>query len=234
MISADMETSTAGKEVIAIIPAREGSKGLPGKNLADLGGLPLIAYSILAARSCSLITRIVVSTDSMEIAKEAERWGGEIPFLRPASLSSDRALPSDAVKFTLQELTRIERYKPSCVTVLFPTHPFRTQEMMDLLLDKLVNGARQVITVKRVTAGPCTHFVLREGRMSALHPENYRYYYRRYGVFAGHWYGCENDCGQIYAHQLCSEAELIDIDTKADLLRANQLLKQGAIELGYI
>ncbi|HMU70535.1 MAG TPA: acylneuraminate cytidylyltransferase family protein, partial [Chitinophagales bacterium] len=76
-------------EVLAIIPARGGSKGLPGKNIRPLNGHPLLAYSILAAQQSELITRIIVNTDDLDIAAIAQQYGAEIPFLRPANLALD-------------------------------------------------------------------------------------------------------------------------------------------------
>ena len=80
-----------GKSVLAIIPARGGSKGLPGKNKKKLCGKPLIAWTIEQAKSCSDIDRIVVSTDDKNIADIAKKYGAEVPFIRPAELASDTA-----------------------------------------------------------------------------------------------------------------------------------------------
>ena len=75
-------------EVYALIPARAGSKGIINKNITDVGGLPLLAYSILAAKKCSSISRVVVSTDSEEYAEIALKYGAEVPFLRPKEISA--------------------------------------------------------------------------------------------------------------------------------------------------
>ena len=77
------------KEVYAIIPARSGSKGVPNKNIMNLGGYPLIAYSIAVAKKCSTIDRVIVSTDSEEYASIALKYGAEVPFLRPSDISND-------------------------------------------------------------------------------------------------------------------------------------------------
>jgi N-acylneuraminate cytidylyltransferase len=88
-----------GKSVLAIIPARGGSKGLPGKNIKELCGKPLIAWTIEQAKSCSDIDRIVVSTDDSEIAEIAKKYGAEVPFIRPAELASDTASTIDVIWF---------------------------------------------------------------------------------------------------------------------------------------
>ena len=75
--------------ILAVIPARGGSKGIPGKNIKDLYGQPLISYTIQAALDCKKIDRVVVSTDSEEIAGVAKKYGADVPFLRPAALAMD-------------------------------------------------------------------------------------------------------------------------------------------------
>jgi len=80
-----------GQFILAVIPARGGSKDLPNKNLKRLGGLPLVAHTILAAKQAATLDRIILSTDSPEIAKVGKRYGVEVPFLRPAGLATDGA-----------------------------------------------------------------------------------------------------------------------------------------------
>src|SRR5438128_7362851 len=88
-------------EILAIIPARGGSKSIPRKNLVSVGGRPLIAYSIEHARTSRLVTRTVVSTDDAEIAAVARAYGGEVPFLRPAEYAQDMSLDIDVFKHAL-------------------------------------------------------------------------------------------------------------------------------------
>lgn len=85
------------KKILAIIPARAGSKGIKDKNIIDLNGKPLIAYSIEAGLKSKYIDKVVVTTDGEEIAREAIKYGAEVPFLRPEYLSSDNAKTIDAV-----------------------------------------------------------------------------------------------------------------------------------------
>ncbi len=86
-----------GKSVMAIIPARGGSKGLPEKNIKELYGKPLIAWSIEVAKACSVIDKIVVSTDDENIADVAKTYGAEMPFMRPAELANDTASTIDVI-----------------------------------------------------------------------------------------------------------------------------------------
>ena len=113
------------RNVLALIPARGGSKGLPGKNILPLAGHPLIAYSIEAALATTGITRVVVSTDSEEIAEVARRYGAEVPFLRPAAYAADHSLDLDVFVHALTWLQENENYIPDLVVQLRPTSPIR-------------------------------------------------------------------------------------------------------------
>lgn len=106
---------------LALIPARAGSKGLPGKNVRTLAGRPLIAWTVAAALESRLFTRIVVSTDSQEIADAAREAGAQIPFLRPASLATDEATSADVVRHALATCSVKGHF-----ALLQPTSPFRT------------------------------------------------------------------------------------------------------------
>ena len=114
--------------MIAIIPARSGSKGLPGKNIKELNGDPLIAYTIKAAISCEEISRIIVSTDCSEIARVAISYGAEVPFLRPKELSTDESIAIDAYIYTLKRLEETESISFSDVIILQPTSPLRSTD----------------------------------------------------------------------------------------------------------
>lgn len=111
-------------KVLAIIPARAGSKGIPGKNIKKLGNKPLIAYVIEDALKSKLIDKVVVSTDSQEIANVAKSYGAEIPFLRPAKLAADNTPSVEVVKHALNFFLEIrEEYDVVCL--LQPTSPFK-------------------------------------------------------------------------------------------------------------
>ena len=116
--------------MLAIIPARGGSKGLPGKNIRSLGGKPLIAHTIEAALNASSITRVICSTDSQEIADVANAVGAEIPFLRPAHLAQDTSLAIDNYIYTMDRLIS-EGMSGDTYCVLLPTAPLRTAADID-------------------------------------------------------------------------------------------------------
>lgn len=116
--------------MLAIIPARGGSKGLPGKNIRSLHGKPLIAHTIEAALNASMITRVICSTDSQEIANIALSAGAEVPFLRPAHLALDNSLAIDNYVYTVDRLIT-EGMKENSYCVLLPTTPLRNAADID-------------------------------------------------------------------------------------------------------
>ena len=126
-------------EVLAIIPARGGSKGIPRKNIKSFAGYPLIAYSIAAGLQSELTTRVIVSTDDEEIAEVARKWGAQTPFLRPAEFAADNTLDLPVFQHALTWLRDHEGYVPDVVVQLRPTSPARPRTLVDdavrLLLD---------------------------------------------------------------------------------------------------
>lgn len=122
-------------KVIALIPARAGSKGVPNKNIRPLGGYPLLGWSIKAARKSKLIDRVIVSTDSEEYAKIAIQYGAEIPFLRPAEISGDRATDYDFIAHALDCLLE-EGDEPEYVVHIRPTTPFRDPILIDRAIEQ--------------------------------------------------------------------------------------------------
>lgn len=120
-----------GSSILALVTARGGSKGIPGKNVALLGGRPLIVWTIEAALRSQAICRTVVSTDSEEIAGIARAAGAEVPFLRPAEFSKDDSPHVLAVEHALRWLELHESFRPDAVMLLQPTSPFRSAEDID-------------------------------------------------------------------------------------------------------
>ncbi len=135
--------------MIAIIPARAGSKGLPGKNIKPLCGKPLVAYTIKAALKATSINRVIVSTDSEEIACIAKDAGAEIPFLRPPELATDDSIALDAYMYTCNKLIDKESISIESFTVLQPTSPLRNSHDINNAIE-IFNSkhADSVISVK--------------------------------------------------------------------------------------
>jgi CMP-N-acetylneuraminic acid synthetase len=135
-------------EILGVIPARGGSKGVRRKNLAPLGGRPLIAHTCDAARGSRALTRVIVSTDDDEIAAEALRLGIEVPFLRPRALAGDDTPMIDVLIDLLSTLAGRESYRPDAVVLLQPTSPFRRAAHVDAAVDVfLASGADSVVSV---------------------------------------------------------------------------------------
>lgn len=117
--------------MIAIIPARGGSKGLPNKNIKRFCGIPLISHTIRTAKKSGSVTRLIVSTDSEEIADIARQEGAEVPFMRPDYLATDDALALDTYIYTSDRLMQSEGLEIDSFMVLQPTSPLRTKDDID-------------------------------------------------------------------------------------------------------
>ena len=118
-------------EVLALIPARGGSKGIPRKNIRPFAGQPLIAFSIAAGLQAHSVTRVIVTTDDEEIARVAHDCGAETPFLRPPELAQDRTLDLPVFQHALNWLAQHEDYHPDVVVHLRPTTPIRPPDLVD-------------------------------------------------------------------------------------------------------
>lgn len=128
-------------EVLALIPARGGSKGIPRKNIRPFCGYPLIAYSIAAGLQAETVTRVIVSTDDEEIAAVARAWGAETPFLRPAEFAQDKTTDLPVFQHALAWLAEREGYQPDVVVQLRPTSPLRPVGLVDDAVRTLLRHA---------------------------------------------------------------------------------------------
>ncbi|MFZ5904353.1 MAG: cytidylyltransferase domain-containing protein [Chloroflexota bacterium] len=126
-------------EILAIIPARGGSKGIPRKNIRNFAGYPLIAWSIAAAKQSASVTRVLVSTDDEEIAAVARQFGAETPFLRPAEFAQDNTTDLPVFVHALKWLDEHEGYKPEVVMQLRPTSPIRPRGLVDKAVQVLLS-----------------------------------------------------------------------------------------------
>ena len=117
--------------ILALIPARGGSKGIPHKNIRDFAGFPLIAWSIAAGQQSNSVSRVIVTTDDEQIAAVAREYGAETPFMRPSELAQDRTPDLPAFEHALKWLEDIEGFKPDIVIQLRPTSPIRPVGMVD-------------------------------------------------------------------------------------------------------
>jgi len=138
-------------EVLALIPARGGSKGIPRKNIRPFAGYPLIAYSIAAALQAQSVMRVIVSTDDQEIAEVARHCGAETPFLRPAELAADRTTDLPVFQHTLHWLAEHEDYHPEMVLHLHATSPVRPRGFVDQAV-RLLHENPEVECVRSVVS----------------------------------------------------------------------------------
>lgn len=204
--------------VVCVIPARSGSKGIAHKNIRELGGKPLIQYSIDAARSSLHVDRVLVSTDGQEIADVALALGAEVPFLRPPDLASDRIEAGHAVDHMIGELYPQGR-RPVIVT-LYPTSPFRPAGMIDTAVEYALHGSRTVQFARRCSLGRY-HVPGEPGAWG----EDRRPFYRSYGLLS--IYNPYAPAGQGTIIAINNKVWLLDIDTPKDLLLAEKVLEKG-------
>ncbi len=129
-------------KIIALIPARGGSKSIPKKNIVNLGGYPLIAYTIAAAKLSKYIDRVIVTTDDEEIASIAKEYGAEVPFLRPKEISQDNSLDIDFFVHALDFLEKKQGYVPDLIIHLRPTTPLRDYKIMDKAIGEIINDKK--------------------------------------------------------------------------------------------
>lgn len=149
------------KNVLCVITARGGSKGIKNKNIINLNGYPLIYYTIKAAKDSGVFSKVIVSTDSEEIAAVSEKYGAEIPFMRPKELSGDSTSSMDTLIQAINESERIYSEKYDTVVLLQPTSPLRTGKNISEALEIFVNkNANSVVSVCETDHSPLWSNVL--------------------------------------------------------------------------
>ena len=223
-------------KILCVIPARGGSKGVPGKNLRNVGGRPLIAWSIRHALDSQTPLRVIVSTDSEEIAEVAREFGAEVPFLRPAELATDAA-PTEPTILHAIEWVRNEGWEPNLVVLLQATSPIRRANSIDRAIAQLVaEGADSLVGV--VPSSPflwhagdpptAEYPILRRPRRQemtdAMIPlrETGSLYVTQTAVYDD----LANRIGGKVSLFVMDESEGLDIDTEIDILLADRLLDQ--------
>lgn len=162
--------------VHALIPARGGSKGVPGKNVRAVGGFPMLAYSILAAREAARIDRTVVTTDADHIAELARQFGADVPFLRPAEFARDEAPDLAYINHYLDWLRAYEDALPDWLVILRPTTPLRDPAVLDAAVDAFAARpeATGLRSVHPLAEPPQKQLGLRDGWLVGLFPHDPR------------------------------------------------------------
>ena len=224
---------------IAIIPARGGSKRLPGKNIKLLGGKPLIAWTIEAAIRSNVFDHVFVSTDSEEIASVSRDYGAKVPFLRPAELSSDTATTNDVVTHLISWFEKEYSQEASNIAILQPTSPFRNAEhIIEAFEEMKTKHAKAIVSVCELEHpiqfcnqlgldGSMDGFIKKENnkRTQDLEP-----YYRLNGaiyIFDRKYVGRISELYSMgtFAYVMSSKVS-IDIDTENDFKLAEFLIKK--------
>ena len=226
-------------KVIAIIPARGGSKGIPRKNTKDLLGKPLIAYTIEAALQSEYLDRLIVSTEDDKVAEIAREYGAEVPFIRPKELAKDDVpIVPYVLRHAVQELVRRENFNVDIVIMLQPTSPLRKTRYIDLAVEKLINTKCDwVVTVSKAHPHP---FRMRRMVGDKLEPlfEGEDIWAQRQDLppiyhFNGAVYVTWKDVimeKEVFQDRdwrgiIMDEEDAIDIDTLKDFLVAETILK---------
>jgi N-acylneuraminate cytidylyltransferase len=234
-------------EILALIPARGGSKSIPRKNIKPLAGFPLIAYSISAGLASKQVSRVVVSTDDEEIAAVSRQFGAETPFLRPAEYSQDDTPDLPVFEHALQWLATEEGYHPEIVVQLRPTSPFRRTHHIDkavalLLANPDADAAR---TVCLPFQNPFKMWqIAPDGVLTPLlkteHPEPYNL--PRQALPEVYWQTGYVDAirtdtirskgsmtGDRILPLIIDSSEWVDIDSPDDWRRAERLIESGEL-----
>jgi CMP-N-acetylneuraminic acid synthetase len=162
--------------VLGLVPARGGSKGVPGKNVRPLAGHTLLEYTVRAARESSVLDRVILSTDSLEIADAGRRAGLEVPFMRPAALAADDTPMVPVIEHALGEIAR-HGWSPDIVVLLQPTSPLRRPEhIRDAVAMLRETEADSVVTVVELPRHLSPDYVMRidGGRLKPFLPEGAR------------------------------------------------------------
>jgi CMP-N,N'-diacetyllegionaminic acid synthase len=240
------------QEVLGIIPARGGSKSVPRKNIKNLCGKPLIAWTIEETMKSRFLTRTIVSTDDEEIAQVARDYGADVPFLRPHNIAQDHSIDLEFFKHALNWLKNNEGYEPEIVLRLPPTSPLRTADHIDdginvLIKNPEADSARSIMLVDK---HPYRMWKLSHGQklIDPFLPEgitgmkdapnqprqSYPPVYVQTGALevirTRTIYDLNSTAGKKIAHTFMNPEDSINIDTEADFYIAESLLKRRLVK----
>lgn len=230
-------------KILGFIPARGGSKRIPKKNIKLLCGKPLIAYTIEAAKKSKYINRIVVSTDSEEIASVAKDYGAEIPFLRPKSISKADSTEMEFFAHALDWFSKNENYEPDLIVLLYPTAPFRKPESIDQAVETMLKHPEvdSLRSVRLCSEHPYKMWVIEDGYLKPfvrgedpnIHTLPYRLlptvYIQNASIYITKPSTIRNKMspiGNIIIPFIMDETESIDINTSLDFQFAEMVIKK--------
>jgi N-acylneuraminate cytidylyltransferase len=238
----------ATAEVLAVIPARGGSQSIPRKNICQMGGHTLLAWSIAAAHQATLVNRCVVSTDDEEIAAIAQSYGAEVPFIRPSELARNDTRDFPVFRHAIRWLERNEGYQPDIVVQLRPTSPLRPPGLVDEAVELLLSTdeADSVRSVTSPSQNPYKMWTLSDGLLKPLLESDLKEPYNtpRQLLPATYWQTGHIDVfrtrtirqkfsltGDRILPVIVDSSYAIDIDTLIHLRLAEELVRQDELDL---
>ena len=222
------------RKILAVIPARSGSKRLFNKNIKDLNGKPLIVWTIQAALKSAYIDKVIVSTDSEEIADISKRFGAEVPFIRPSNLSDDKTDSLSVIKHAVE----FYNSQYDIVVLLQPTSPLRNTQDIDEAFKLLNNNTKAVVSVCKTDHSPlwsntlsddyCMQYFIKEdvkGKRSQDIPQYYRLNGSIYISFILDMINNNGFFGELTKAYIMPKERSVDIDDLFDFQFAEYLLK---------
>lgn len=224
----------AEKNILAVIPARGGSKRVKDKNIKKINGKPLIAYTIEEALLSESLNKVVVSTDSEKIAAVSKKFGVDVPFMRPESLAQDESSSADATRHAVEEVESLEGKKADCVVLLQPTSPFRKAWHINKAVEKfLEEKANSLFSVSKPSKESRFLVYLENGKMQFAGSGKQKgkelfnlngaiFIHDRKTLFSGGKYPIGKKCVLFEM----PERNSVDIDTEEDFLKAEKLAKR--------
>ena len=237
-----LTTSNEVIRVLALIPARGGSKGIPRKNIRIIAGKPLIAWTIETALACPGLDRVIVTTDDEEIANIAKAYGAEVPFLRPAELAQDNTPDLPVYQHAVSWLAEHERYHPDIICWLRPTSPLRTvqdvENAVNLLIKTKADGVRSVCVsdehpygIQKMDGNRLQPFMDNIDRSKYYRRQMLPTVYRFNGAVDVTWCKTVMKKGQLYTGDLrgyvMPPERSVDIDNELDFILTEALLEKG-------
>lgn len=227
--------------VLAVIPARGGSKGVPRKNILNLDGIPLIAHTIRAADDSTFLSKTIISTDDEEIAEVSRRFGGSVPFLRPAELARDTSSSVEVAIHALNYLAEFESETFDILVLLQPTTPFRSAHIIDETVRLLIEHPESDSAITVAPMGSCNPYYLYkkksnselwEPMMGATSLGKRRQDLESLYIRTGSVYAVRTSyllrekriMSDVSLACITGEKEAINIDSKFDLFLANTIL----------
>ena len=236
-------------EVLAVVPARGGSQSIPRKNIKPFAGHPLLAYSVAAGLQSKFVTRVIVSTDDVEIAQIAREYGAEVPFMRPAELARDETTDLPVFQHALNWLSSEEGYHPEIVVQLRPTSPIRPRDCVDRAVEALLDRseADSVRGVAPSGQNPYKMWVIPDdGSMVPLLEDGPAEAYNqpRQSLPATYWQTGHIDAirtstvvekrsmsGDVILPIMIDSRYAVDIDTENDWRRAERLVEEISLDI---